>query len=95
MLLHLGLHNIYGRLLHIGLLQRSLWATFKAGPEFSGRTKPKWSVPLDEPTEISAILCRQSLIETRRKAHNKPFNTLSGFVHAAERLRLFIGWGKH
>ena len=23
-----------------------------AGPEYSGRTKPKWSVPLDAPTEI-------------------------------------------
>ena len=28
-----------------------------------------------------------SLIETRRKAHNKPINTLSGLVHAGERLR--------
>ena len=35
---------------------RSLWATFKAGPEYSGRTKPKWSVPFDEPTEISGLL---------------------------------------
>ena len=35
---------------------RSLWTTFKAGPEYSGRTKPKWSVPFDEPTEISGIL---------------------------------------
>ena len=36
----------------------SLWTTFKAGPEYSGRTKPKWSVPtpFDEPTEISGIL---------------------------------------
>ena len=23
-----------------------------AGPEYFGRTKPKWSVPLDAPTEI-------------------------------------------
>ena len=35
---------------------RSQWTTFKAGPEYSGRTKPKWSVPFDEPTEISGIL---------------------------------------
>ena len=28
-----------------------------------------------------------SLIETSRKAHNKPINTLSGLVHAGERLR--------
>ena len=25
---------------------RSLWTTFKAAPEYSGRTKPKWSVPI-------------------------------------------------
>ena len=35
---------------------RSLWTTFKAGSEYSGRTKPKWSVPFDEPAEISGIL---------------------------------------
>ena len=35
---------------------RSLWTTFKAGSEYSGRTKPKWSVPFDEPSEISGIL---------------------------------------
>ena len=35
---------------------RSKWTTFKAGPEYSGRTKPKWSVPFDVPTEISGIL---------------------------------------
>ena len=34
---------------------RSKWTTFKAGPEYSGRTKPKWSVPFDVPTEISGI----------------------------------------
>ena len=28
-----------------------------------------------------------SLIEARRKAHNKPINTLSGLVHAGKRLR--------
>ena len=28
-----------------------------------------------------------SLIETSRKARNKPINTLSGLVHAGERLR--------
>ena len=27
------------------------------------------------------------LMEARRKAHNKPINTLSGLVHAGERLR--------
>ena len=35
---------------------RSKWTTFKTGPEYSGRTKPKWSVPFDVPTEISGIL---------------------------------------
>ena len=35
---------------------RLKWTTFKAGPEYSGRTKPKWSVPFDVPTEISGIL---------------------------------------
>ena len=28
-----------------------------------------------------------SLIKARGKAHNKPFNTFSGFVHAGGRLR--------
>ena len=28
-----------------------------------------------------------SLIEARRKAHNKPINTLAGLVHAEKRLR--------
>ena len=37
---------------------RSQWTTFKAGPKYSGRTKPKWSVPFDEPTEISGLLGR-------------------------------------
>ena len=31
-------------------------ATFKAGHEYSGWTKPKWSVPFAVPTEISGIL---------------------------------------
>ena len=35
---------------------RSLRTTFKAGPEYSGWTRPKWSVRFDEPTEISGIL---------------------------------------
>ena len=35
---------------------RSRWNTLKAGPEYSGRTKPKWSVPFDVPTEIFGIL---------------------------------------
>ena len=35
---------------------RSQWTTFKASPEYSGRTKQKWSVPFDEPTEICGIL---------------------------------------
>ena len=30
--------------------------TFKAGPEYSSRTKPKESVPFDVPTKISGIL---------------------------------------
>ena len=32
---------------------RSKRTTFKAGPEHSGRTKPKWLVPFDVPAEIS------------------------------------------
>ena len=39
-----------------GKWKGTLWTTFKAGPEYSGRTKPKWSVPFDEPTGISGIL---------------------------------------
>ena len=35
---------------------RSKGTTFKAGPEYSGRTKPKWSVPFDVPTKMSWIL---------------------------------------
>ena len=35
---------------------RSKWISFKARLEYSGRTKPKWSVPFDIPTEISEIL---------------------------------------
>ena len=35
---------------------RSKWTTFKAGPEYSSRTKPKRSVPFDVPTEIFKIL---------------------------------------
>ena len=34
---------------------RSKWTIFKAGPEYSGRTKPKWSVSCYVPTEISEI----------------------------------------
>ena len=30
--------------------------TFKDGPEYSGRPKPKWSVPFVEPTKIFGIL---------------------------------------
>ena len=32
---------------------RSMRTTFKAGPEHSGRTKPKWLVPFDVPAQIS------------------------------------------
>ena len=34
---------------------RSEWTTFKAAPEYSSRTKPKWLVPFDVPTEISGF----------------------------------------
>ena len=37
-------------------LDRSKRTTFKAGPEYSSRTKPKWSVPFDVATEITGIL---------------------------------------
>ena len=33
----------------------SKWISFKAGLEYSGWTKPKWSVSFDVPTEISGI----------------------------------------
>ena len=45
---------------------RSKWTTFKAGPEYSGRTKPNWSVPFDVPTEIFKTLT--SSIKTVNKA---------------------------
>ena len=35
---------------------RSKWTTFKAGPEYSGRAKPKWSVPFVVPIENSGVL---------------------------------------
>ena len=35
---------------------RSQWTTFQAGPEYSGRTKPKRCVPFDVPTEITGTL---------------------------------------
>ena len=31
---------------------RSKWTTFKAGLEYCGQTKPKWSVSFDVPTEM-------------------------------------------
>ena len=34
----------------------SKWTTFKAGPEYSGRTKTNQTVAFDVPTEISRIL---------------------------------------
>ena len=37
-------------------LSEALQTTFKAGPEYSGRTKPKWSIPFDVTTEISRVL---------------------------------------
>ena len=37
-------------------LDRSKWTTFKAGSEYSGRTKPKWSVPFDVPTDFPEFL---------------------------------------
>ena len=33
----------------------SKWTTFKAGPDYSGRTKTNRSVAFDVPTEISTI----------------------------------------
>ena len=45
---------------------RSQWTTFKAGPEYSGRTKPKWAVPFDVPTEITGIFgWMESALKTR------------------------------
>ena len=37
-------------------ITRPVEEAFKAGPEYSGRTKPKWFVPFDAPTEISGIV---------------------------------------
>ena len=41
---------------HFGPTDRDKWTTFKGGPEYSGLTKLKWSVPFDVPTEITGIL---------------------------------------
>ena len=54
---------------------QSQWTTFKAGPEYSGRTKPKWSVPFDEPPEISGLL---GWMESAQNFHaNQLFQLLS------------------
>ena len=37
-------------------MDRSKWTTFKAGPEYSSRTKLKWSVPFDVTTEIFRVM---------------------------------------
>ena len=37
---------------------QSKWTTFRAGHEYFSQTKPKWTIPFDQPTEISGILGR-------------------------------------
>ena len=49
---------------------QSKWTTFKAGHEYSGQTKPKSTIPFDQPTEISGIL---GWMEIKR-----PWTPLSG-----------------
>ena len=41
---------------HLKWPDQSKWTTFKVGPVCSGRTKLKWFIPYDVPTEISGIL---------------------------------------
>ena len=42
--------------MEIDISVRLKWTNLKAGTEDSGRTKPKWSIPFDVPTEMSGIL---------------------------------------
>ena len=58
---------------------RSKWTTFKAGLEYSGRTKPKWSVLFDVPTEISGIL---DWMESARSVWSLIFQPLENLVCA-------------
>ena len=49
---------------------RSKWTTFKPGHEYSGQTKPKWTIPFDQRTKI----CRKlSWMEIKH-----PWTPLSG-----------------
>ena len=45
--------------------------TFKPGLEYSGRTKPKWSVPFDVPAEISGVLGWMESSDARSRIHFK------------------------
>ena len=67
---------------------------FKPGPSESVRTKSSRLCPLDllgkrwlfRVVFYFRVELNLSLTEAKRKAHNKPINTLSGLVQAGERL---------
>ena len=67
-------------------LDRSKRTTFKAGPEYSGRTKPKWYVPFDVATEITGILGWMESAQESRMRNSQPFQmspvgaVLYGFI---------------
>ena len=49
---------------------KSKWTTFRAGHEYSGQTKLKWTIPFDQPTKISGILGWKEI--------KRPWTPLSG-----------------
>ena len=56
-------------------IRRNNW-NFWTAPEYSGRTKPKWSVSFDVPTETSEILgWMESALVLLTRASNNYFNT--------------------
>ena len=61
---------------------RSKRTTFKADPEHSSWTKPKWSVPFDVATEIIAILgwMESSLCSTKQASFFLLLNSSSNFA---------------
>ena len=64
--------------------------TFKLGLEYSGRTKPKWSVPFDVPAEISEILGWMESSDARSRIHFKillPRDLLEKGIFKGIRLR--------
>ena len=61
---------------------RSKGTTFKADPEYSGRTTPKWSVPFDVAIEITAILgwMESALCSTKQASFFLLLNSSSNFA---------------